>query len=112
MLDALLEAAFEATGFKFGRPVQRQDDYDDEVGGDDDAELGDDIDDDMAVEEEEGLYMDGINSPGGDEDKEYVRQEVLESAIDPKVWMMELERVAPLLKSSSDQVLTPNLMRQ
>merc|ERR1711988_1411184 len=39
----------------------------------------------------------------GDDDLA-ARQEVIESAIDPKVWLLELERVAPLLKSSSAEV--------
>jgi len=103
VLDALLKAAFETTGFKFGRPVQRQDDYDDDAPQDEDAELGDDIEDNLAVEEEEGLYMENVPSPGP-EDEKAIRHEVIESAIDPKVWIMELERVAPLLKSKDNEV--------
>jgi len=104
VLDSLLEAALEASGFKFGRPVQRADDYDDDAPMDEEAELGDDIEDNLAVEEEEGLYMEGPRSPGQYDEDLAQRHEVIESAIDPKVWMLELERVAPQLKSSTTEV--------
>ena len=48
--------------------------------------------------------MDGLASPGVQDEDTFVRQEVIESAIDPKVWMLELERVAPLLKQKNDEV--------
>ena len=47
--------------------------------------------------------MDGLNSPGVHEE-EYAKEEVIVSAIDPKVWMLELERVAPMLKSSAQEI--------
>lgn len=50
-----------------------------------------------------GLYMEGANSPGA-EDENALRAEIIESAIDPKVWLLELERVAPQLKMAGDQV--------
>jgi len=104
VLDALLDASLEASGFKFGRPVQRQDEYDDDAPEEADAELGDEIDDNLDVEEEEGLYMEGVASPGAADEETSIRHEVIESAIDPKVWMLELERVAPLLKSATGEV--------
>jgi len=102
VLDSLLEAALESSGFKFGRPVQRVDDYDDEAPQDEEAELGDEIEDDMGVEEEEGLYMEqGAQSPVEEEKRQ---MEVIESTIDPKDWLLELERVGPLLKSTAQEI--------
>lgn len=100
ILDSLLEAVLEKINFKFGRPSQRADEYDDVAPQDDEAELGDEIDDNLEIEEEEGLYMDGIASPGVEEQKEE-RPEVIEAAIDPAIWKLELERVAPQLKPNS-----------
>ena len=114
VLDALLEAGLEQVGFKFERPIQRQDDYDDEVGGDDDAELGDEIDDNLAVEEEEGLYMGGLGSPGVQEENEFVRQEVIESAIDPKVHRQSPEIPRNLTRRLSNALIlstTHSLLR-
>lgn len=49
--------------------------------------------------------MEGIASPGvEDKDSGFEKEGIIESAIDPKVWMLELERVGPQLKMAADEV--------
>lgn len=100
ILDSICDAVLEAQHFSWARPAHGPDDYDDEAEVDDQAELDGGIDDDAVIEEEEGLYMDGLPSPGfgGPEESPAVDREILESAIPAAQWRMELERVTPQLK--------------
>merc|ERR1711907_117178 len=95
ILDCLCDAVLEAKHFSWARPAHKPDEYDDE------AELDGDIIDEAVVEEEEGLYMDGLSPPGyagAEEIKPPVDREIMESAIPVAQWKMELERVGPQLK--------------
>jgi len=101
ILDCLCDAVLEAQHFSWARPAHKPDEYDDEAEVDDQAELDGGITDEAIVEEEEGLYMDGLSSPGftaGDDAKPPVDREIIESAIPVAQWKMELERVGPQLK--------------
>jgi len=101
ILDSICDAVLENQHFSWARPAHRPDEYDDEAEVDDQAELDGAIDDQAIVEEEEGLYMDGLPSPGfgGVQDSPAVDREILESAIPAAQWKMELERVGPQLKA-------------
>eukprot|EP00658_Telonema_sp_P-2_P062230 TRINITY_DN508_c0_g2_i1.p1 TRINITY_DN508_c0_g2~~TRINITY_DN508_c0_g2_i1.p1 ORF type:complete len:427 (+),score=139.43 TRINITY_DN508_c0_g2_i1:60-1340(+) len=101
ILESVCDAVLEANHFSWARPAHKADEYDDEAEVDDEAELDGGIDDEAVVEEEEGLYMDGLASPGfgGGAESPGVDREILESAIPAAQWKMELERVAPQLKA-------------
>lgn len=58
-----------------------------------------DVEDDVAgVEEEEVMYEEIVRGEGKEEEDEH--REALVATVDPIAWRTELERVAPLLKSS------------
>merc|ERR1712166_1673049 len=96
------DSVLAAQHFSWARPAHKTDEYDDEAEVDESAELDDGIDDAIAIEEEEGLYMDGLTSPGGansDPNESPSRREIMESSVPAAQWKMELERVAPQLKA-------------
>merc|ERR1712166_1384113 len=100
--DNPCDSVLAAQHFSWARPAHKTDEYDDEAEVDESAELDDGIDDAIAIEEEEGLYMDGLTSPGGansDPNESPSRREIMESSVPAAQWKMELERVAPQLKA-------------
>eukprot|EP00656_Telonema_subtile_P005044 TRINITY_DN12292_c0_g1_i6.p1 TRINITY_DN12292_c0_g1~~TRINITY_DN12292_c0_g1_i6.p1 ORF type:complete len:277 (-),score=77.60 TRINITY_DN12292_c0_g1_i6:120-950(-) len=101
ILDSICDAVLESQHFSWAQPAHGSDEYDDEAEVDDQAELDGGIDDDAVVEEEEGLYMDGLPSPGfgGPEESPAVDREILQSGIPAAQWRMELERVTPQLRT-------------
>lgn len=102
ILDSACDSVLAAQHFSWARPAHKTDEYDDEAEVDESAELDDGIDDAIAIEEEEGLYMDGLTSPGGansDPNESPSRREIMESSVPAAQWKMELERVAPQLKA-------------
>ena len=106
VLNSLVDITLQKKGFRFERPQRRPDDYaedppDDMEGPSDDVgdEIGDNVEPEADIEEEEEMYVAAPSTGeygGGPEDK--LESSMMESKVDPQMWRMELERVAPHLK--------------
>jgi len=100
VLHSLLREVLRRVGFEWGAPSYPDEGLADEAEVDSDAEIqsvgedempGDGEEDDLMYQEEE------VKKKGGDDDEDEDKG-VLESSIDPKQWLLEVERVAPKLK--------------
>ncbi|KAJ3056522.1 Intraflagellar transport protein 57 [Rhizophlyctis rosea] len=99
VLQALVDKALAASGFKFENPVHTVDDYPEEAEVDEDAEVTTEAIEEAVVadEEEEEMYMDTFPTATAVEETKS-QQPPIKPKIDPAEWKLEVERVTPLLK--------------
>lgn len=97
VLVSLLREVLRRSGFEWGQPIYPDEELADDAEVDSEAELnsvaedenlGDGEEDDLMYQEDEGRKNDDDDDDHG----------VLEANIDPKEWLLEVERVAPKLK--------------
>jgi len=101
VLNGLLREVLRRLQFEWGAPSFPDEGLADEAEVDSDAEVQSVDEDDMAVndgEEDDLMYQeDEANKEGANADSEDERA-VLEASVDPKEWLLEVERVASKLK--------------
>jgi len=101
-LNYLLDSALKKQGFAVQPPIYTNQEVAEEAAVDEDADMEEDMEEDVDEEDDDGLftaeeYFAGPkNEDLSPEDLEM--QQVLESKVDPKEWLLELERVGPRLK--------------
>lgn len=99
VLHSTLKEVLRQTRFEWGAPEYPDEDMADEAHVDSDAEIHSVDEEDMPADGEEDDLMyqeDDVKKKGGyDSDDDHA---VLDSKIDPKQWLLEVERVAPKLK--------------
>eukprot|EP00928_Gymnodinium_smaydae_P066658 TRINITY_DN4962_c0_g1_i4.p2 TRINITY_DN4962_c0_g1~~TRINITY_DN4962_c0_g1_i4.p2 ORF type:complete len:441 (+),score=158.48 TRINITY_DN4962_c0_g1_i4:78-1325(+) len=98
-LHTLLKDVLRRVSFEFGAPVYPDEGLADEAEVDSDAEIHSECDEDINGdgEDEDLMYQeDEVKKTENDSDEE--NHQVLEANIDPKEWLLEVERVAPRLK--------------
>lgn len=99
LLHAVLKEVLRRTQFEFGLPTYPDEGLADEAEVDSDAEIQSEQDENGNAdgEDEDLMYQeDEVKKPSGEEDT--MDHQVLEANIDPKEWLLEVERVAPRLK--------------
>jgi estrogen-related receptor beta like 1 len=99
VLHSLLREVLRRVSFEWGVPSYPDEGLADEAEVDSDAEIQSVGEDDMPGNDEEDDLMyqeDEIKKPEGDSDED--NHAVLEANVDPKEWLLEVERVAPKLK--------------
>lgn len=99
VLHALLKDVLRRRQFEWGVPSYPDEGLADEAEVDSDAEVGSVAEDEMPGEGEEDDLMyqeEEVKKPSGDSDDE--DHQVLQATVDPAVWLLEIERVAPKLK--------------
>lgn len=99
VLHSLLKEVLRQTKFEWGAPSYPDEGMADEAEVDSDAEIHSVGEDDMPADGEEDDLMyqeDDLKKKGDDSDDG--EHGVLEATIDPKEWLLEVERVAPKLK--------------
>jgi len=102
ILHRLLLWVLQRTGFEWGTPSYPDEGLADEAEVDSDAEIGSVDEEDLIGdgEEEDLMYTD----PRQDQEREDAQSDdgdqhgILEANVDPKIWQLEVERVAPNLK--------------
>lgn len=100
VLNSLLKEVLRSTRFEFGAPTYPDEGMADEAEVDSDAEIHSVGEDEMPAdggEEDDLMYQEDEAKRKGDESDDGDHQ-VLEANIDPKEWLLEVERVAPKLK--------------
>jgi len=100
VLHSLLTEVLRRTNFEWGKPSYPDEGLADEADVDSDAEIQSVGEDEMpgggADEEDDLMYQeDEVKKPDGDEEDD---RGVLDSSVDPREWLLEVERVAPKLK--------------
>ena len=95
------DAALLSKGFKWGKPVYKEESNAEAITVEDDDGDGEDIDEAAAISDEEDieddvLFSASLSSPSKRRD---VAIAVLHSSVDPSAWRAELERVAPRLRA-------------
>uniref|UniRef100_A0A6U5VW81 Intraflagellar transport protein 57 homolog n=1 Tax=Guillardia theta TaxID=55529 RepID=A0A6U5VW81_GUITH len=100
LLNLLCNAAIDAQGIRLAPPTYPSDSYPEEAPVDEEEEVGTDIADTVAVneEEEDETYSGAIGSVESKREEVSRENKILESATDPNAWKIEVENVAPLLK--------------
>lgn len=99
VLHQLLREVLRRTGFEWGAPQYPDEGMADEAEVDSDAEINSVGEDEMPGdgEEDDLMYQEQQKKDGaGDDDGG--EHDILEADIDPKEWLLEVERVAPKLK--------------
>jgi len=96
-LNTLFREVLRRIGFEYGVPTYPDEGLADEAEVDSDAEIQSVGEDDMQVdgEEDDLMYQEDDIKRQDSEDNDHA---VLEANIDPKEWLLEVERVAPKLK--------------
>lgn len=97
VLHGLLKEVLRRVGFEYGAPVYPDEAMADEADVDSDAEIQSVGEDEMPEGEEDDLMYQEDDVKKGKNDDENDNQ-VLESNIDPKEWLLEVERVSAKLK--------------
>lgn len=99
LLHSLLKEVLRRTGFEWGVPSYPDEGLADEAEVDSDAEIQSVGEEEMAGdgEEDDLMYQEDEVRKAAAEDENGDHQ-VLEANIDPKEWLLEVERVAPKLK--------------
>lgn len=97
VLVSLLREVLKRTGFEWGQPIYPDEELADDAEVDSDAELGSVAEDENLGdgEEDDLMYQEEEGKKNDDDDEDHA---VIESNIDPKEWLLEVERVAPKLK--------------
>lgn len=98
VLAGLLHVVLRQTGFGFQAPTYPEDGMADEAEVDSDAEIQSVGEDEMPGDGEEDDLMYQEDEMKKKEESDDEQHAVLESNIDPKEWLLEVERVAPKLK--------------
>lgn len=104
-LNFLCDKVLKKNGFQVLPPVYANTVAEEEVADDDDAEMEDEMEEDME-DDDDGLFTaeEYFAGPKGEDrsPEDLEMQKVLESKVDPREWMLELERVGPRLKFRAD----------
>merc|ERR1719277_1572728 len=98
LLNGVLREVLRRVNFEWGAPVYPDEGMADEAEVDSDAEIQSVCEDEMPGDGEEDDLMyqeDEVKKEGSDDENDHG---VLETSIDPKEWLLEVERVAPKLK--------------
>jgi len=99
VLNSLLKEVLRQTKFEFGAPTYPDEGMADEAEVDSDAEIHSVCEEDMPADgEEDDLMYQEDEIKRKDDDSDDGDHAVLEANIDPKEWLLEVERVAPKLK--------------
>jgi len=100
VLNSLTKEVLRRTGFEWGQPSYPEEGLADEAEVDSDAEINSVGEDEMPGEgeEEDLMYQEDDVKKKVDNDSDEENHAVLESTVDPKEWLLEVERVAPKLK--------------
>jgi estrogen-related receptor beta like 1 len=100
VLNSLLKECLRVENFEWGKPIYPDEGLADEAEVDSDAEIQSVGEDEMPGgdgEEDDLMYQeDEVKKADGDSDED--AHAVLDSSVDPKEWLLEVERVAPKLK--------------
>merc|ERR1719359_892760 len=98
VLNALLKEVLRMIQFEWGKPTYPDEGLADEAEVDSNAEIQSVGEDEMPGdgEEDDLMYQEDEVKKKDDSDDE--QHQVLEANIDPKEWLLEVERVAPKLK--------------
>jgi len=104
VLKFLAEKAMDERGIRWQRPVYSEEDYPEEADADDDADVGDEVEDELdAADDDDGeiLYSE-MRQVDDDEDDTLDKSShgILDSKLDPVLWATELERVGPKLRTN------------
>ncbi|KAI9352280.1 intra-flagellar transport protein 57 [Zopfochytrium polystomum] len=97
-LQVLTDKLIQHRGVAFTKPVHKVDDYPDEAEVDVDAEVtAETIEETIAAhDDDEELFMDA--SPAASKMEDSKPLPVIQPTVDPSEWILEVERVAPMLK--------------
>lgn len=102
VLNSLLKDVLRRIGFQWGAPSYPDEGMADEAEVDSDAEIASEVDEAAGDGEEDELMYEEDESKaakreraGGESDDE---KQVLEATVDPKEWLLEVERVGPKLR--------------
>mmetsp|Transcript_27077 Transcript_27077/g.62617 ORF Transcript_27077/g.62617 Transcript_27077/m.62617 type:complete len:402 (+) Transcript_27077:57-1262(+) len=97
LLCDLCHEVLRQLGFEYSTPIYPDEGLADEAEVDSDAEINSVAEDDMANDQEEDdlMYQEDEIKKAADSDDE---KQVLEATVDPKEWLLEVERVTPNLK--------------
>eukprot|EP00933_Yihiella_yeosuensis_P037341 TRINITY_DN3123_c4_g1_i1.p1 TRINITY_DN3123_c4_g1~~TRINITY_DN3123_c4_g1_i1.p1 ORF type:complete len:407 (+),score=134.62 TRINITY_DN3123_c4_g1_i1:97-1317(+) len=97
VLHGLLKEVIRRTGFEWGVPSYPDEGMADEADVDSDAEIQSVCEDEIPGdgEEDDLMYQEDDVKKDQDEDNDY---QVLEANVDPKEWLLEVERVSAKLK--------------
>merc|ERR1719453_93517 len=103
LLHALCREVLRRTGFTWQVPTYPDEGLADEADVDSDAEIGSVGEDEMADGDEDGdlMYQEKENKPadkGKDDESDGEGHGILETNLDPKEWLLEVERAGPKLK--------------
>jgi len=98
VIQLLLKEVLRRSSFEWGVPSYPDEGLADEADVDSDAEINSVGEDEMPdnSDEEDLMYQEDEIKPDGDDDDD--DKAVLEASVDPKEWLLEVERVAPKLK--------------
>ncbi|QDZ19096.1 intraflagellar transport protein [Chloropicon primus] len=100
VLQSLVEQALGAKGFAFQKPVYAADKYSEEAQDDDGGDLIGDIQDENIAgygQDDEDEYL--VGKAAAREEEMIDDNAMIESTINPEEWKLELERVAPQLRT-------------
>ncbi|OQS04847.1 Intraflagellar Transport Protein 57 [Thraustotheca clavata] len=97
-LEFICDKALAVKSFCWTKPKYLKEEYAEEAEVDENLEVDAD-DDNVAIEEEEELYVDTIRAKTEESELEESTKEIILAAVDPLLWKTELERVGPKLKS-------------
>jgi estrogen-related receptor beta like 1 len=100
VLFNLTKEVLRRTGFEWGQPSYPDEGLADEAEVDSDAEINSVGEDEMPGEgdEEDLMYQEDDVKKKTENDSDEENHAVLESTVDPKEWLLEVEKVAPKLK--------------
>jgi len=98
LLNTLYREVLRRTGFEYGVPSYPDEGLADEAEVDSDAEIQSVGEDDMPGDGEEDDLMYQEDELKKQDESDEGDHQVLEANIDPKEWLLEVERVAPKLK--------------
>jgi estrogen-related receptor beta like 1 len=109
VLDFLCDKVLSSRGFSYSTPIHEEPAEVEDAEVDEDADLGDIVDETEAMEdEEEAIFGNDKNSLDGDDSFNdsfnNESHQMIENTIDPLLWKTELERVGPRLKSSTQSL--------
>eukprot|EP00440_Ansanella_granifera_P043490 gb/GFBE01047141.1/.p1 GENE.gb/GFBE01047141.1/~~gb/GFBE01047141.1/.p1 ORF type:complete len:406 (+),score=148.64 gb/GFBE01047141.1/:1-1218(+) len=98
VLNALLKEVLRRVGFEYGAPTYPDEGLADEADVDSDAEIQSVGEDEMPGdgEEDDLMYQENEVKKAADDDED--DHQVLQAKVDPKEWLLEVERVSSKLK--------------
>lgn len=99
VLDFLTDKALSAKDFQWGKPIYAEENDMEEAEADDEADVGEIVDDVDVVEEQDAIFSEAAEV--GEASIEQSTHQMIAGSIDPVDWQAELERVGPRLKVSA-----------